>query len=128
MKSVPCGPPQEYVADAVATEGCYVVILAKYSATINHTLDLFTPYLPLAPFASVPAYSCGTPCVGDQVACIGATELDGSSRPKPEFVAPTSVTTKSYSPDPFSGTSTTPPRRRGLRPVPAAGRRARGRR
>ncbi len=70
-----------------------------------------------------PGYSLVSPCVGEQVLCIGATDLDdeveiysslGPSIPptgydKPELFAPDCVTNATYAPSRFCGTSAAAP-------------------
>jgi len=126
------GAPVEYASTTVATEGCHAILVKKFSATQNHTLQLFTHNIPMATAFRHPEHSVISPCVGPQVQCVGATDLvdgivdyssqgptipnevTGATLPKPDVTAPTGVATASYAPDPFGGTSSSAPHAAGV--------------
>ena len=123
------GPPVELVQYDIDAdhEGCYGVVVRQFSATRNHDIQLYTHTTPLAPSVNVASSSLVSPCVGEHVLCVGATTLDDEIAPyssqgpsipseitglvldKPDFTAPSGVSTASTAPDPFSGTSASAP-------------------
>ncbi len=126
------GAPIEYASTTVTVEGCHAVMVSKFSASKNHTLQLFTHGIPMATAFRHPEHSVVTPCVGEHTVCIGATtlfdtiaeyssngpaipnELTGAMLPKPDVAAPTGVATASYAPEAFGGTSASAPHAAGV--------------
>ena len=130
------GAPLEYASYTVEVEGCHALMVSKFSATTNHTLQLFVPAIGgiamIPPSLQHPEHSVLSPCVGAQTLCVGATELDdtlatyssqgptipsevtGAMLPKPDVTAPTSVTTTSYGALGFGGTSASAPHAAGV--------------
>ncbi|HOU52478.1 MAG TPA: S8 family serine peptidase [Myxococcota bacterium] len=135
--------PRESIGVYAPLQAVYGVVVAKKSAAAAnrpfdlHVLNIFGDDLPLIePALRTAAQSVVSPCVGERVLCIGATYLsdelaayssqgpshprpDGTTLPKPEFTAPTSVSTVTYpknasTPDGFGGTSAATPHAAGV--------------
>ncbi|MBP7126341.1 S8 family serine peptidase [Myxococcota bacterium] len=135
--------PREWIGVYAPLQAVYGVVVAKKSTAAPnrpfdlHVVNLFGDELPLIePALRTPAQSVVSPCVGERVICIGATYLsdaladyssqgpshprpDGTTLPKPEFTAPTSVSTVTYpknstTPDGFGGTSAATPHAAGV--------------
>jgi subtilisin family serine protease len=120
QSGAPGDDPFEYIRLTEPDKTVYYIAIEARQATRAVNLNLFAPDGELE-FPS-PAYSLGTPADAPSSLSIGAIEWDSSQledfssqgptideRLKPDLAAPDKVTTASYAPRPFYGTSAAAP-------------------
>jgi pSer/pThr/pTyr-binding forkhead associated (FHA) protein len=113
------GASELLVGNDVA-EGVYYVAIVAHNTTRSGTLDLYT--LGAAPEFPVADHSLGSPADARGALAVGATEVRDDSlatyssqgpandgRLKPEMSAPAGVSSSSYAPQVFNGTSASTP-------------------
>jgi pSer/pThr/pTyr-binding forkhead associated (FHA) protein/subtilisin family serine protease len=112
--------PTELLVGNDVPEGTYFISIAARSTTRAGMLDLYT--LGAAPEFPVPDHSLGSPADARGALTVGATQLYDDSlasyssrgpandgRLKPELSAPAGVSSSSYAPQVFDGTSASTP-------------------
>ncbi len=115
-------PPTEQVCGEMPFEAYLAAMVVEVSTTQDQTFQLFSEFQNLDGLVRTPEYSLTTPCVGEDVICVGATSLadelqvysgQGPTIPptgfdKPELFAPDCVANETLG-GPFCGTSASAP-------------------
>ncbi len=114
--------PIEQVCAQMQSDAYLAAMVVEVSTTQDHNFQLFSEFQNLDGLVRTPEYSLTTPCVGEDVICVGATSLSddlqdysgqGPTIPptgfdKPELFAPDCVANETQG-GPFCGTSASTP-------------------